>query len=121
MLQISCESDVKSRQTWNVKTDDEVRQSFRAAFDQIKEASQPWLKVVFNDKRCADCGAIGDPRLLSKFCHMKKSLVHKIPDPEPVHPMPLVSYHPEDIPFKTHPGYLHRAPWYKARQHYLPP
>jgi len=111
--QITCENDSGSRKTWGVKTDDEIRLSFLQAFDEIGSDEGDFLKVVFNEKRCADCGVIGDPRLLPKFCHMKMHKVHKIRDPEPVHPLELTSYHPEEIPFKTHPGYLVRSPWYR--------
>ena len=93
----------------NIKDDDEIR----AAFSEVFENIEGTLRVVFNDQRCLDCGAIGDPRLLSKFCHMQKVRVHKIKEPERVHPLEIVSYHPEDIPIKAHPGYLLRAPWYR--------
>ena len=53
----------------NVKTDEEVRGDFREAFDVIDDLngeSSPHLRVVFDDKRCADCGEEGDPRLMSR-------------------------------------------------------
>jgi len=108
---LSLESDSGMRKTWNVMTDEEIRDAFRDAFDSAIE--EDTLKVVFNDQRCRDCGAIGDPRLLPKFCHMRKTLVHKVRDPEVVHPEDLVSFHPEEIPIKTHPGRVDRAPWYR--------
>lgn len=107
---MSLENDPKMRDTWNVKTDDEIRETFKYMLDGVGDP----IKIVFNDKRCLDCGAIGDPRLLPKFCHLKKMLVHRVKDAEHVHPMAISSFHPEEIPIKTHPGYMHRSPWYKS-------
>ena len=53
-----------------MKTDDEVRGDFKEAFDVIDDLngeSSPHLRVVFDDKRCADCGEEGDPRLMSRY------------------------------------------------------
>ena len=107
---LALENDPKMRETWNVKTNEEVREEFRNIFEDIGEP----VKIVFNDKRCLDCGAIGDPRLLPKFCHMKRAKVHRVRHPKLVHPLEVESFHPEDIPIKTHPGYMHNSPWYKS-------
>ena len=53
-----------------MKTDDEVRGDFKEAFDVIDDLngeSSPHLRVVFDDKRCADCGEEGDPRLMYRY------------------------------------------------------
>ena len=73
----------------------------------------PPTTLVFENQKCIDCGAYGDARLMPKFCHMKKVLVHRVQDAEKVHPGEKEPYHPNKVPIPVHPGYLHRPPWYK--------
>jgi GTP-binding protein EngB required for normal cell division len=103
------ENDPTIRETFNVLSDEEVRKKFKDMFSNIG----PPTKLVFEHQRCLDCGALGDARLMPKFCHMKKVRVHRVQYPEKVHPLPKVSYHPNEVPIPVHPGYLHRPPWYR--------
>ena len=103
------ENDSTIRETFNVLSDNEVRQKFKDMFSNIG----PPTKIVFEHQRCLDCGALGDSRLMPKFCHMKKVRVHRVQYPEKVHPLPKISFHPNEVPIPVHPGYLHRPPWYK--------
>ena len=36
-----------------------------------------WHQVVFRSSQCADCGLVGDPRLLPPFCHLEPQLIHR--------------------------------------------
>ena len=103
------ENDPTIRQTFNVLSDEEVRKKFKDMFSNIGNPT----KLVFEHQRCLDCGALGDARLMPKFCHMKKVRVHRVQYPEKVHPLEKVSYHPNEVPIPVHPGYLHRPPWYR--------
>ena len=103
------ENDPTIRKTFNVLSDEEVRDRFKCMFSTV---GSPTI-LVFEHQRCLDCGALGDSRLMPKFCHMKKVLVHRVQYPEKVHPLPKISYHPNEVPIPVHPGYLHRPPWYR--------
>ena len=69
--------------------------------------------MVFNDKRCADCGIIGDPRIMPKFCHMEKTIRHVKMETVWGHPEPPVWEHSGEL-LNAHIGELVREPWYKA-------
>ena len=106
----------QERLSFQVLTDDDIRETFKEAFESIDfNCARPWLKVVFNDKRCADCGVISDPRIMPKHCHMAKTTRH--PEREQVwgHPLPPVKIHPVPAPIGAHFGTLVRESWYKAR------
>ena len=107
-------SDVE-RESWQVVTPKQVCDLFLNAFEVIENnCGQPWLKVVFNDKRCADCGVIGDPRIMPKFCHMEKTIRHVEMETVWGHPEPPVWEHSGEL-LDAHTGELVREPWYKAR------
>ena len=104
-----------TRQSFQVMTDDEIRESFLEAFESIDDNSgRPWLKVIFNDKRCADCGVIADPRIMPKFCHMARTTRHPEGEPQWGHPEPVARFHPAPAPIDAHSGELVRESWYKA-------
>lgn len=98
--------DTATRQLFNVKTDSEVVAALRAGLAGLG----PPIQVVFNTARCADCGAVGDPRLLPRHCHMEAALVHP-GRLENFHPGRVESFHPSQQQLREHPGRLQRA-WY---------
>ena len=62
----------QTRQTYNIKTDSEVKEIL---YEKLSEIGRP-LQVVFKTKRCIVCSAKGDARLLSQYCHMEETQVH---------------------------------------------
>jgi len=99
-------SDETSRKMFNVKSDDEVKETLKEFLDQMG----PPVQVVFNIHKCLDCSVVGDSRLLPKYCHMSPHLIHP-GEVECHHPGHIERYHPSESHVLEHEGRLHKY-WY---------
>ncbi len=90
-------TDEASKEAFNVMTDDEVRE---AIADALVAVGDP-VQVVFRNSRCVDCGARGDERLMSKYCHMQSTLIHTGIS-EDCHPGHHEAYHNDTISYCHH-------------------
>ena len=91
---------------FNVKSDDEVKETLKEFLDQMG----PPVQVVFNIHKCLDCSVVGDSRLLPKYCHMSPHLIHP-GEVECHHPGHIERYHPSESHVLEHEGRLHKY-WY---------
>lgn len=100
------ENNPEMRGAFNVKTDDEVQDVILQALSQCGDP----VPIEFRECKCMDCGQIGDPRLMSFFCHMESHHVHtgKV---SVVHPEAIENYHESDVQIAEHNGRLHK-PWF---------
>lgn len=98
--------DEATRDLFNIKTDAQVRETIRGYLRMMG----PPVQVVFKTSKCIDCSEEGDPRLLSKYCHMEPHQVH----PGVVechHPGKIQSYHPSEHHVLEHGGRLKKS-WF---------
>ena len=73
----------------------------RAKIESVLEDIGDPVQILFKDYMCLDCGTIGDPRLLTPFCHFQEhymhpeplTYVHKIPEISAHHPLGIESFH----------------------------
>ena len=54
-------------------TDEQVHEELH---NLIMDEIETSIQLVFRDSLCLDCGALGDERLLDKFCHMEYIEIH---------------------------------------------
>lgn len=96
----------QARSLFNVKTDEEIRSLIKEKLSQVG----PAVQVVFKTRRCLDCSASGDQRLLPSHCHMESHFIHQ-GKVEKHHPDIVVKFHPSQHHIMEHDGRL-RKRWY---------
>lgn len=79
---------VETRKGCNVKMDSEIKEEILGLLAKLDSPKQ----LVLKPASCLDCGAKGDPRLLSPWCHMSPQFVHTL-DTEAHHPGEQEKFH----------------------------